>query len=96
MDDAQYSKELNERKTRYTCIKEHAHKTIREHDTSFVSRTCLKSTRYALRKIVVLRAITVNPNTEKYTLKRMLNDHRSMGIKIWDGMKYLDKDLLPF
>ncbi|MDT8274094.1 MAG: pyridoxal-dependent decarboxylase, partial [Desulfomonilia bacterium] len=41
------------------------HKTIREHDMSFVSRTRLESTRYAPRKVVVLRAITVNPNTER-------------------------------
>ncbi len=47
------------------------HKTIREHDTSFVSRTRLESTRYAPRKIVVLRAITVNPNTEKEMAFRM-------------------------
>lgn len=63
------------------------HKTIREHDTSFVSRTQLESTRYAPRKIVVLRAITVNPNTEPYMLRKVLNEHRSMGIKIWEGMK---------
>ncbi len=63
------------------------HKTIREHDTSFVSRTKLESTRYAPRKVVVLRAITVNPNTEPYMLKKVLNDHRSMGISIWDQMK---------
>ncbi|MDI9544027.1 MAG: pyridoxal-dependent decarboxylase, partial [Pseudomonadota bacterium] len=63
------------------------HKTIREHDTSFVSRTRLESTRYAPRKIVVLRAITVNPNTEPYMLRKVLNEHRSMGIRIWEGMK---------
>lgn len=66
------------------------HKTIRDHDTSFVSRTRLESTRYAPRKIVVLRAITVNPNTEPYMLKKVLNDHRSMGISLWKEMK---KDL---
>jgi glutamate decarboxylase len=63
------------------------HKTIREHDMSFVSRTRLESTRYSPRKIVVLRAITINPNTEIYMLKQILNEHRSMGIKIWSDMK---------
>ncbi|MGI6386111.1 MAG: pyridoxal-dependent decarboxylase [Desulfomonilia bacterium] len=63
------------------------HKTIREHDTSFVSRTQLESTRYAPRKIVVLRAITVNPNTEPYMLRKVLNEHRSMGIRIWEEIK---------
>jgi len=63
------------------------HKTIRDHDMSFVSRTRLESTRYAPRKIVVLRAITINPNTERYMLKQILNEHRSMGIRIWKNMK---------
>jgi putative pyridoxal-dependent aspartate 1-decarboxylase len=68
------------------------HKTIREHDTSFVSRTRLESTKYAPRKVVVLRAITVYPNTEQYMLKKVLNEHRSMGIKIWREMKYAGKN----
>jgi putative pyridoxal-dependent aspartate 1-decarboxylase len=63
------------------------HKTIRDHDMSFVSRTRLESTKYAPRKVVVLRAITINPNTERYMLKQILNEHRSMGIKIWHDMK---------
>ncbi len=63
------------------------HKTIRDHDMSFVSRTRLESTKYAPRKVVVLRAITINPNTEQYMLKQILNEHRSMGIKIWHDMK---------
>ncbi len=62
------------------------HKTIRDHDMSFVSRTRLESTQYAPRKIVVLRAITVNPNTEPYMLKQVLNEHRDMGIRIWQNM----------
>ncbi|HQI80849.1 MAG TPA: pyridoxal-dependent decarboxylase [Deltaproteobacteria bacterium] len=63
------------------------HKTIRDHDMSFVSRTRLESTRYAPRKIVVLRAITINPNTERYMLRQILNEHRNMGIRLWNGMK---------
>lgn len=63
------------------------HKTIRDHDMSFVSRTRLESTRYAPRKIVVLRAVTINPNTERYMLRQILNEHRSMGIKIWNDLK---------
>jgi putative pyridoxal-dependent aspartate 1-decarboxylase len=63
------------------------HKTIRDHDMSFVSRTRIESTKYAPRKIVVLRAITINPNTERYMLKQILNEHRSMGIKLWRNMK---------
>jgi glutamate decarboxylase len=63
------------------------HKTIRDHDMSFVSRTMLESTRYAPRKIVVLRAITINPNTERYMLRQILNEHRNMGIRLWNGMR---------
>ena len=63
------------------------HKTIRDHDMSFVSRTRIESTKYAPRKIVVLRAITINPNTERYMLKQILDEHRSMGIKLWRNMK---------
>ncbi len=64
------------------------HKTIRDHDMSFVSRTRIESTKYAPRKIVVLRAITINPNTERYMLKQILNEHRNMGIKLWRGMRH--------
>jgi len=63
------------------------HKTIRDHDTSFVSRTQIESTPYAPRKIVVLRAITVNPNTERDMLKQILSEHRRMGIRLWRDMK---------
>ena len=63
------------------------HKTIRDHDTSFVSRTQIESTPYAPRKIVVLRAITVNPNTERDMLKKILSEHRRMGIRLWRDMK---------
>lgn len=63
------------------------HKTIRDHDMSFVSRTRIESTKYAPRKIVVLRAITINPNTERNMLKQILNEHRSIGITLWRDMK---------
>lgn len=64
------------------------HKTIREHDTSFVSRTRLESTRYAPRPVVVLRAITVNPNTECHMLNDILHQHRQIGISLWDKKRH--------
>jgi glutamate decarboxylase len=67
------------------------HKKIRERDTSFVSRTRLESTRYTPRKIVVLRAITVNPNTEMHMLEQILDEHRMLGEKIWQGRNLLRK-----
>jgi glutamate decarboxylase len=63
------------------------HKTIRDHDMSFVSRTQLESTKYAPRKIVVLRAVTINPNTERKMLRQILGEHRNMGIRLWRDMK---------
>ena len=67
------------------------HKKIREYDTSFVSRTRLESTRYRPRKIVVLRAITINPNTEPYMLEQILIEHRLLGEKIWHDENLLRK-----
>lgn len=63
------------------------HKTIRDHDMSFVSRTRIESTRYSPRRVVVLRAITINPNTEPAMLRQILKEHRRMGIKLWRNMK---------
>ena len=68
------------------------HKTIRDHDMSFVSRTQLESTKYAPRKIVVLRAITINPNTERGMLRQILGEHRSMGVRLWRDMKKICLD----
>lgn len=69
------------------------HRKIRERDTSFVSRTRLESTRYAPRKIVVLRAITVNPNTEQYMLAQILDEHRTLGEHLWQSKNLLHKTL---
>ncbi len=69
------------------------HKNICNHDMSFVSLTRIESTKYAPRKIVVLRAITINPGTERYMLRQILDEHRSMGIKLWRNMK---RDGLPW
>ncbi len=71
------------------------HKTIRKHDMSFVSRTILESTGYAPRRIVVLRAITVNPLTETYMLEQILSDHREMGVELWNQFKAGRKHTLP-
>ncbi len=63
------------------------HKTIREHDMSFVSRTALESTCYAPRKIVVLRAVTVNPLTEPDMLDAVIDEHVRLGTLIWNRLK---------
>lgn len=62
-------------------------RSIRDHDTSFVSRTCLESTCYGSRRIVVLRAVTINPLTESGMLSEILAEHRQMGMDIWDDLR---------
>lgn len=63
------------------------HRTIRRKDTSFVSRTRLESTRYGARKIVVLRAVTINPLTEPGMLSEILAEHRQLGLGLWEEMR---------
>ncbi len=65
------------------------HKKIRENDTSFVSRTRIESTRYAPRRTVVLRAITINPNTEPDMIRQILDEHKKLGQEIWDSKHIL-------
>lgn len=86
-----YSDEITEINNIINDINIELHKTIREEDTSFVSRTRLESTKYAPRKIVVLRAVTVNPLTEEDMLKKILNEHRRLGKKIWQAMNWSHK-----
>ncbi|MEA3224296.1 MAG: pyridoxal-dependent decarboxylase [Thermodesulfobacteriota bacterium] len=83
-----YNDEITEINNIINDINIELHKTIREKDTSFVSRTRLESTKYAPRKIVVLRAVTVNPLTEEDMLKKILNEHRRLGKKIWQAMNW--------
>ncbi|MCD6569131.1 MAG: glutamate decarboxylase [Deltaproteobacteria bacterium] len=83
-----YNGEITEINNIINDINIELHKTIREKDTSFVSRTRLESTKYAPRKIVVLRAVTINPLTEEDMLKKILNEHRCMGKKIWQAMNW--------
>ncbi|MCX7679565.1 MAG: pyridoxal-dependent decarboxylase [Spirochaetes bacterium] len=60
------------------------HKAIRQEDNSFVSRTMLESTRYAPQKIVVLRAVTVNPLTTPEILKEIIDEHNALGLKLYE------------
>ncbi len=65
------------------------HKKIRDNDNSFVSRTRIESTRYAPRRIVVLRAITINPNTDTDMIRQILDEHKRLGQEIWDSKHIL-------
>ena len=59
------------------------HRELREDDTTFVSRTTLESTRYRPQNIVVLRAVLVNPLTDKKVLREITETQNRIGLQIW-------------
>ncbi|UCF58003.1 MAG: aminotransferase class V-fold PLP-dependent enzyme [Deltaproteobacteria bacterium] len=59
------------------------HKAIRLDDTTFVSRTTLESTRYRPQSIVVLRAVLVNPLTDRTILGEIVDTQNRIGREIW-------------
>jgi hypothetical protein len=63
------------------------HKALRQDDTSFVSRTMLESTPYRPQNIVVLRAVLINPLTEKPLLHEIAETQRRLGMKIWKNFE---------
>ncbi len=58
------------------------HRAIRQEDNSFVSRTMIESTRYIPQKIVVLRAVTINPLTTPQILHEIVEEQNRLGTKI--------------
>ncbi len=69
-------------------------KSIRQDDTTFVSRTTLESTRYRPQRIVVLRAVLINPLINKNTLKRIVSTQNSIGLKLMDQFEPILRELL--
>jgi len=63
------------------------HKALRRDDTTFVSRTTLESTRYRPQRIVVLRAVVVNPLTDKGILEEIVDTQNRLGLQIWEEFK---------
>ena len=63
------------------------HKALRRDDTTFVSRTTLESTRYRPQGIVVLRAVLVNPLTDKAILREVVDTQNRIGREIWKEFK---------
>ena len=63
------------------------HKALRRDDTTFVSRTTLESTRYRPQNIVVLRAVLVNPLTDKPILEEVVDTQNRIGIEIWQEFR---------
>jgi len=63
------------------------HKALRQDDTTFVSRTMLESTRYRPQNIVVLRAVLINPLTEKAMIHEIVQTQRRLGLKLWKNFE---------
>lgn len=59
------------------------HRELRRDDSTFVSRTTLESTRYRPQNIVVLRAILINPLTDKEVLNEIVQTQNRIGLEIW-------------
>jgi glutamate decarboxylase len=59
------------------------HKALRRDDSTFVSRTTLESTRYRPQYIVVLRAVLVNPLTDREILEEIVDTQNRIGQEIW-------------
>jgi glutamate decarboxylase len=60
------------------------HKALRQDDTTFVSRTKLESTKYRPQKILVLRAVLINPLTGKEILEEIVTTQNRIGMELWD------------
>ena len=59
-------------------------KTIRQDDTTFVSRTILESTRYRPQRIVVLRAVLINPLINNQILKKIVSTQNKIALRLID------------
>jgi len=69
------------------------HKALRRDDTTFVSRTTLESTRYRPQKIVVLRAVLVNPLTDENVLNEIVSTQNRIGLELWSEFKEVYKKI---
>ena len=63
------------------------HKALRRDDSSFVSRTLIESTPYRPQKIIVLRAVLINPLTDKSILDEIMMTQNRIGMKIWQSFE---------
>ena len=70
------------------------HKALRIDDTTFVSRTTLESTRYRPQNIVVLRAVLVNPLTDKEILEEIIKTQNRIALGLWPEFETAYKKVL--
>jgi putative pyridoxal-dependent aspartate 1-decarboxylase len=59
-------------------------KSIRQDDTTFVSRTILESTRYRPQRIVVLRGVLINPLINNDILKKIVSTQNKIALRLID------------
>jgi putative pyridoxal-dependent aspartate 1-decarboxylase len=59
-------------------------KSIRQDDTTFVSRTALESTRYRPQRIVVLRAVLINPLINEEILDTIVSTQNRIGLGLME------------
>lgn len=62
-------------------------KSIRMDDTTFVSRTAIESTRYRPQRIVVLRAVLINPLITDSILEKIVSTQNRIGQTLADHYK---------
>ena len=69
-------------------------KSIRQDDTTFVSRTTLESTKYRPQRIVVLRAVLINPLINKDILKKIVPTQNNIALKLMDQFEPILKEAI--
>ncbi len=69
-------------------------KSIRRDDTTFVSRTTLESTQYRPQRIVVLRAILINPLINKDILKEIVSTQNNIALRLMDQFEPIIKEAI--
>ncbi len=69
-------------------------KSIRQDDTTFVSRTTLESTRYRPQRIVVLRAVLINPLINNDILKEIVSIQNKIALRLIDQFEPIIKEAM--
>jgi len=69
-------------------------KSIRQDDTTFVSRTILESTPYRPQRIVVLRAVLINPLINTDILKKIVSTQNKIALRLIDQFEPIIKEAI--
>jgi glutamate decarboxylase len=68
--------------------------SIRVDDTTFVSRTTIESTRYQYQRVVVLRAILINPLINDAILEEIVSTQNRIGLRLADQYEPMLREVL--